>query len=108
MIAGIGCLSVIFQRVPPEALLDVAIFASLGFGIGRKSRVCAVLALIFYGSSQIYAYWIGRGSWNIVLVVIIIFLFVNTVRAAFKYHHFKKSTDQTQADQDAGMMNEEG
>jgi hypothetical protein len=31
------------------SLIDASIFAALGFGIYRYSRLCAVLALLLYG-----------------------------------------------------------
>ena len=36
------------------ALIDVMLFAGLGWGIFRYSRICAVLALILYVAEQAY------------------------------------------------------
>jgi hypothetical protein len=94
-IAGITVLLVLFRMFAAASLMDAAIFAGFGYGIGRKSRTCAILALILYSGGQVLAYFGGRGGWNIVLVVIIIFLFVNAVRGAFAYHRFMKR-DQIQ------------
>jgi hypothetical protein len=89
-IAGITLLLVLFRMFPAASLMDAAIYAGFGYGIGRKSRTCAILALIFYAGIQIWAYLSGRGGWNVVLVVIIIFLFVNAVRGTIAYHRFLK------------------
>jgi hypothetical protein len=89
-VAVIILLIVLFRLAPTAALIDAVLYAGFGFGIGRKSRACAILALILYLGSQISAYFVGRGSWNIVLVVIVTFLFINSVRGTFAHHRFVK------------------
>jgi hypothetical protein len=96
VIGGIAFLLVLFRAFPIASSVDVALYAGLGYGIKRKSRTCAALALILYLSGQAISYLTGRGGWNIVLVVIIIFIFVNAARGAFAYHRFiKKDKVQT-------------
>ena len=94
-VAGITFLFVILRFLPASALIDTVLYAGFGFGIGRKSRTCSIFALILYLGGQIFAYLTGRGSWNVVLVLIITFLFVNSVRGTFAYHRFLRK-DQIQ------------
>ena len=90
VITVLTCAFLVFRRAPVSAFLDAAVIGALGFGIGKKSRICAVLALVVYLSEQAFAYVKGFGSWNIAVLVIIVFLFVNAARGTFAYHRLKK------------------
>jgi hypothetical protein len=85
-VGGITCLAVLLKWAPAASLVDAVLFVAIGYGIARKSRVCAILGLSLYLSGQILAYWTGRGGWNIILFIIITFLFLNSVRATFAHH----------------------
>ena len=78
VIPGVGALS----------LIDAAIFAGLGFGISRNSRVCAVLALAFYLLEQ----WMmvsNVSTFNGVMFVLFVVFFINGIRGTFAYHRLK-------------------
>ncbi|NLT67070.1 MAG: hypothetical protein GXX84_10750 [Acidobacteria bacterium] len=97
VIAGLSCLASIFRLIPLEALVDSAVFAAFGYGVGRKSRVCAVLALLLYVAEQVLAYSEGRGSWGI-LVIIAAFLLLNAVRGTIAWHRMVKLSTTSSPD----------
>jgi hypothetical protein len=80
LIPGVGLFS----------LIDAALFAGFGWGIRRHSRVCAVLALLFYCAEQ---YNNGRNhtAVNAVLMALLVVLYVRAVRGTFAYHRIKKN-----------------
>jgi hypothetical protein len=88
-IAALNCASGLWMMVPPLALLGAVLLAALGYGIGRKSRACAVLSLIFYLGEQVFAYLNNIRTWKL-LVVIVTFVFINAVRGTFAYHRLKE------------------
>ena len=65
-------------------LLTIGIFAGIGLGIRKYSRVAAVVAVFFYVGSQIVV-----RSFSVVSVIFS-FLFVSSARAAFAYHRIRK------------------
>src|SRR6266487_4362597 len=65
-VAGITVLAVLLRWVPVASLIDAVFFTANGYGIGRKSRICAMLGLVLYVVSQVFAYWNSLGGWNIV------------------------------------------
>jgi hypothetical protein len=96
VIAGLTCLGVLLKMAPMTALFDAAIFVALGFGIRKKSRICSVLAFVLYMSSQVLAFANGQGSWNLALIVIFAFLFINAIRGSFVHNRLKKAATQLQ------------
>ena len=91
----VGALSVAFY-VAAEAwpdvlgkfkpgLLDVAIIVALGYGVHRRSRVCAVLLLGFWLSSKLYqmSQLHVRPSAEAILISYIFFM---GARATFRTH----------------------
>ena len=68
-----------------EMFVSVAIYASAGFGIYRRSRIAAVLALAFYLAGQGYA-WVAAGPKIGALPLLITLAFLNGVRGTFAYH----------------------
>jgi hypothetical protein len=65
-------------------LITIGIFAGIGIGIRKYSRVAAVLAVFFYVGSQILV-----RSFSVVSVIFS-FLFISSARAAFAYHRIRK------------------
>ncbi len=69
------------------ALIDVMLFAGLGWGIYRYSRICAVLALILYVAEQAYNVK-NFETFNAVMAVLFIVFFAKGVRGTFAYQRF--------------------
>jgi hypothetical protein len=86
----IGSLSLQLPFVlPPAGFLDAALFAALGLGIWRFSRICAGLALALYVFEEAVsfgAYW----PYSTILVVINVLLYLNGIRGAVAYHRFER------------------
>ena len=64
-VGGLTCLLVLLKSAPVASLIDGVLFIAIGFGIARKSCVCAILGFFLYLAGQILAYWTGRGGWNV-------------------------------------------
>ncbi len=80
IIPGIGAVS----------LIDAVIFAGLGFGIWRNSRVCAVAALALYlvEQSMIVS---NAPTVNVVMIAMFVVFFINGIRGTFGYHRLKNT-----------------
>jgi hypothetical protein len=84
-------LAMMGQKIPgvsPWMLLDVAIIAGLGFGIYRKSRVCAVLMLVYFIASKIYMLTQTTSAGSIGMGVVFLYIYFQATRATFAYHAF--------------------
>jgi hypothetical protein len=103
-LAILGCLTVILRLFPLSWILDAVVAAILGFGIGRRSRICASLAFILFVTGQIIAFATGV-HWNPLLgttpvpgshpllSLLVAFFFMNAVGGTFAFHSIKKSQD---------------
>ena len=75
----------------PIDLVDVAFILGMAFGISRKSRVCAVLMLVYFAFSK---YLIIRatgqlsGVW---LGVVFLYFYAQGVVGTFEYHKLRKA-----------------
>jgi len=94
IIAGGTVVIVLLGFMPPASLVDSVLFAALAFGIGRGSRVCAALALVLYLLGQLSLYAAGRGGFNVVMPIIITFLFANALRASIVLRRLRKGSDR--------------
>jgi hypothetical protein len=106
-LAILVCVTVICRLFPARWLLDALVAASLGFGIGKRSRICASLALTLFVIGQIIAFATGV-HWNPllgtahvpgshpILSLLVAFFFMNAVRGTFAFHSIKKSQDRDQ------------
>jgi hypothetical protein len=74
-------------RLGYQRFVDPAFFARVAFGIRRKSRTCAVAALVLYLLSRAY-FWIITGSGNLVIPALIALALFHGVRGTFAYHRF--------------------
>lgn len=74
-------------------LSDVFLILALGYGVKKRSRVCAVLLLVYFvaGKLLLIAETSGNGGTNIVSGVIWGLFYVNGVRGAFAYHKFSQN-----------------
>jgi len=97
LVAGGTVVFVLLGFAPPFSLFDAVLFAVLAFGIGRGSRVCAALALALYLLGQVSLYAAGRGGFNIIMPIIVSFLFANALRATIVFRRFKRGSDRKPA-----------
>jgi hypothetical protein len=67
------------------ALIDAAMFAGIGIGIGKLSRVAAVAGLVIYIAERLYMMSVN-GPQGIFLSIALTAIFINSVRGTFAYH----------------------
>jgi hypothetical protein len=105
----IAALSFVYQKpfggISGWSLLDAALFAAAGWGIGRLSRPWAVVGLTFYLLNVLIAMAMrGFGVSDLapgIVAIIFLMAYVNALRGTFAYHRFVKlpaprSTDERQ------------
>lgn len=81
------------QGIDETALVDAAVFAALGIGILRMSRVAAVAALALYIVERIVM-WTrvsSAGGLSIPMMAVIVLCFVSSIRGTFAYQRYKGS-----------------
>jgi serine/threonine-protein kinase len=71
-------------------LLDVALIAGLSYGIYRKSRVCAVLMLVYFVGAKIYMMSQGGQMSGLVLTLVFLYYYALGVHGTFQYHAWVK------------------
>ena len=75
----------------PLGLVDVACILALAFGISRKSRICAVVMLVYFVSSKYLVYQssghLGAWWWAIVLLV----LYAQGIAGTFEFRRLRKA-----------------
>ncbi len=81
------------------SFLDAALFAVLGIGIWRLSRLAAIGALALYLVEQAFL-WASVGPKNPVMALLFIMFFVGGIRGTISYHRLRvgrTDTDSTSA-----------
>ena len=68
------------------SFLDVVLIFGLTFGIYRKSRVCAVVMLVYFVLSKIYLWTITPSFIGLLVSLIFLFCYVQGVIGTFRYH----------------------
>lgn len=97
---GLVSLLMILVQRSMAPLLDSLLFLGLGFGMGRRSRTCAVLVFAVYllGRLVIIAGMnspsIVLGLSRLVLPVALTIIFLNAMRATFAYHAHKRQAQK--------------
>jgi hypothetical protein len=74
----------------PIDLIDVVFILGMAFGISRKSRVCAVLMLVYFAFSKyliIRASGQVSGAW---LGLVFLWFYAQGVIGTFEYHRLRK------------------
>jgi len=74
------------------ALVGVALFAGIAWGIRRQSRIAACLGLVIFTLERAWGY-AQTGRLGGPLAVLLALWFVHGVRAAFAYHRYPSSGD---------------
>ena len=93
LVAGFTAIFVILSffgtrlmGITPAALLDVALFAAIAYGLSRYSRFAAVAGFVLFLIEKIYAFVLTGSILGVgVFGAIILFGFLNGVRGAFAY-----------------------
>lgn len=80
----------------PEAYLDAGLFLMIGTGIFFYSRIAALAGLCLYVFEQYHMMKSGATQVSFVAIYFTL-IFLNALRAAFDYHHFKKQEKQEAA-----------
>ena len=75
-----------------DELFDVALICGLAYGIYRKSRVCAVLMLIYFIASKIYIMVATGKPSGSVMGVVFAYYFWQAVTGTFAYHKLVRQT----------------
>jgi hypothetical protein len=73
------------------SLLDVAIFTGLTVGLYFKSRVCAVLMVIYFALNKYIQFSRGLDPWIFISGVTLTYFFIQGMRDSFWYHALKNS-----------------
>ena len=76
-------------------LIDVAILAALGYGVWRRSRICAVLLLLYGIANEVILGFDETARFSLLRVVFIYFYFRGAVQI-FRDHHRGASVQPAQ------------
>ena len=75
--------------ITPAGYIDASLFAIVGWGIHRRSRVAAVAGLSLFVAEKIYQFaTLPKALVGIAMAVILLAFFVSGVRGTFAYHRF--------------------
>ena len=83
VLAALPLFGVTFLNVGPLAFLDAGLFAVIGFGILKMSRIAAVAGFLLFVAERV-SMWLETGKvqgW--ILAVFLAFAFLNAARATF-------------------------
>ena len=69
------------------ALLDAVIFAGVGWGIYRLSRIASIGGLLFFVFEKVFM-WIDNGISPNALSLVVVFAFINAIRGTFAFHGY--------------------
>ena len=97
IVAAVTCLVVVVgmlgkepagpDALGPWALLDVAAFAGIAWGIRRLSRTAAVLGLLLFLAERVYAFSTGAQTGSVIAVLLALW-FLHGVRGTFAFHRY--------------------
>jgi hypothetical protein len=72
-------------------LVDVGFIAVLAYGIHKKSRVCALIMLLYFIASKVYMVTQGGGKpTGVVVALIFLYYYGLGVQGTFQYHAWLK------------------
>jgi hypothetical protein len=80
----------LFKGVGPAAWLDAVVFATLGVGIWRMSRIAAVVALVLYIVERIVM--VPVVGLNPVMMIAMVTCFAQGVRGTWAFHKFRQQS----------------
>lgn len=75
--------------IPTTSLLDAAVFAAIGFGIYKMSRIAAVTGLLAYVAERLVTPTNIFSGANLIMMIALTMCFINAVRSTFAYHKLR-------------------
>lgn len=91
LVAGVTAVGAQFHLLGLDALafFDAGLFAMIGLGLYRVSRVAAVCGLLIFAAERVYMF-VDKQITGGVLALVILLAFVTGGRGAFAYHRLRK------------------
>lgn len=86
-----------FGYITITSYIDAAVFFIIGIGLRVRSRIAALAGLSVYCLEQYAMIQVIGFRFNLLALLFIIF-FMNAVRGAFAYHHFKREMKKMASD----------
>lgn len=88
-----------FLQVNPLAFIDIALMLGLAFGVHKKSRICAVLLLVYSVAGHLNA-WLAMGNVaTLPAALLFSYFYIQGMRGTFAYHHFLKLVDPSDSEE---------
>lgn len=75
----------------PIDLIDVAFILGMAFGISRKSRVCAVLMVVYFAFSKYLIFRASGQLGSVWMGVVFLYLYAQGAIGTFEYHRLRKA-----------------
>jgi hypothetical protein len=85
VLAAVAAFGSSLAGIQPIAFSDAAMFAVLSIGIGKMSRVAATAALVLFLIEKPLMFRDGQRPGGVFVAMFITFVFLNTVRATFRF-----------------------
>ena len=80
-----------FMQITSAAYVDALLFALIGFGIYKMSRVAAIAGLALYAYEAVYMNATRGTTPNIIMLLVLTLAFANGIRGTFAASRFAKS-----------------
>ncbi len=77
--------------VGPASFIDIALLGGIVFGVYKRSRVCAVLLLLYHLINSVVLTLLVGGPGNIPMVLLFTVMYILGVIGTFQYHKYKKN-----------------
>ncbi len=76
-------------------LIDVFFIFGMAYGIYRKSRVCAVIMLVYWVASKVLIFMEPGSAGGIAIAVLFGYFFFEGIRGTFTYHKITGSGEKS-------------
>ena len=93
VVAGVVTLAAVVSVTDTQVVgvsswnfIDVVLIFGLAFGIYKKSRVCAIIMLIYFILSKIIMWTVSPSPIGLPVTVLFLYCFVQGVIGTFQYH----------------------
>lgn len=90
-----ACWAALFGDLQPAMTLslfvDSALVFALAFGIYKKSRVSAVLMLLYFAAGRVYYMYATGEAGGVLLMLIFLLFFYQAAHACFSWHRMQKA-----------------
>lgn len=82
-------------------IVMMLVYGLIAFMIYKMSRVAAILGLVIYLSERLFLVAQYGVSGNVILVILFVFAFINSIRGTFAYHRLRRQ--RTEAFQESNI-----